>query len=157
MLNINKNIDIKIINKNISKDLSKILAKEKSEYLKYFIPFNFDEETINKMLVKAEHDKYFGVFVNNNIVGFYMLRGFDEGYEIPSYGVWISKKYSGLGLSKLTLQHAISLCKLNRVKKLMLKVHPDNKIAKNIYESFGFKKISIDINNINIIYIKKLG
>ena len=149
------NINIRVINKNISKDLSHILRKEKSEYLEYFIPFNFDEETIRKILIKAKHDKYYGVFINNNIVGFYMLRGFDKGYEIPSYGVYISEKYSGLGLSKLTLQHAISFCKLNCIKKLMLKVHPQHKIAKNIYESFGFKKTSVDRNN-NYIYLKEM-
>ena len=29
-----------------------------------------------------------------------MLRGFDEGFEVPSYGVWISKKFSDMGLAK---------------------------------------------------------
>lgn len=157
MLSNYKNIDIRIINNNVSIKLSKILGKEKSEYLKNFIPFNFNEENINKILLESKYDKYFGVFINDIIVGFYMLRGFDEGYTVPSYGVYISKEYSGLGLSKLTLQHAISICKLNSIKKLMLKVHPDNKIAISIYESFAFKKVSIDKKNKNTIYIKDLG
>ncbi|RKY92335.1 MAG: hypothetical protein DRQ13_10485 [Ignavibacteriae bacterium] len=92
----------------------------------------------------------------DELVGFYMLRGFDEGFEVPSYGVWISDKFSGLGLSKLTLQHAITFCKVNDLKIIMLKVHPKNIIAKSIYEAFGFKQEGFDDNNSNLIYYKNL-
>ena len=92
----------------------------------------------------------------DELVGFYMLSGFGERYEVPSNGVWLSDKFSGLGLSKLTLQHAITFCKVNGLKKIMLKVHPENIIAKNIYESFGFKQEGFDEKNSNLIYYKSL-
>jgi len=50
----------------------------------------------------------------------------------------------------------LSICKINRIKKLMLKVHPENKIAKMIYENFGFIKESIDPKNNNLIYYKDI-
>jgi RimJ/RimL family protein N-acetyltransferase len=84
-----------------------------------------------------------------------MLRGFDEGYEIPSYGVWISSKFSNRGLSALTLHHAFAFCKLNGIKILLLKVHPENVVAKKLYESLGFVKIGVDERNGNFIYHKK--
>jgi len=108
------------------------------------------------MIDSAVRDKYFGIFISDNLAGFYMLRGFDEGYEVPSYGVWISDKYSRMGLSTLTLQHAITFCRINSIKKIMLKVHPENVVAKNIYESFGFKEEGIDQKNSNLIYQKSL-
>lgn len=150
------NIKIEIISSEHSKVLSVMLGNSSKEYTKYFIPFSFDEKSINKILSNAVKDKYFGIFIGNELVGFYMLRGFDEGYEIPSYGVWISENYSGLGLSKFTLQHAISYCKLNEIKKIMLKVHPDNLIAKRIYEDFGFIIQGVDEKNKNLIYYKSL-
>jgi len=85
-----------------------------------------------------------------------MLRGFDAGYEIPSYGVWVSSKFSNNGLSRLTLYHAFAFCKLNGIKTLMLKVHPENKVAKEMYESMGFKKTGFDESNDNFIYYKNL-
>ena len=39
----------------------------------------------------------------------------------------------------------------------MLKVHPENKIAKALYESLGFVKVGIDDRNDNIIYHKTLA
>ena len=51
-----------------------------------------------------------------------MLRGFDEGYEIPSYGVWISSKYANKGLAKLTLQYSIIYLPNGRCEKDYVKV-----------------------------------
>lgn len=147
---------IKILPLSDAENLSNLLSASDNNYSQHFIPFAFDLNTINKILDKLTDDKFFGVYVDEILVGFYMLRGFDEGYEIPSYGVWISEKYSGLGLSKLTLQHAITFCKANNIKKIMLKVHPDNTIAKNIYEKFGFIENGVDEKNSNLIYYKTL-
>ncbi len=137
-------------------ELTDLMQKEDSEYSRYFIPFRLDYLSIKEQFSRLRKDVFWGIAINNKLVGFYMLRGFDEGYDIPSYGVWISKEFSGKGLSKLTLQHAIAFCKLNKIKKLMLKVHPENIIAKNIYEDFGFKQTGIDPKNNHLIYHKKL-
>ena len=134
----NKDVIIKDLSEEHSKELTKLLQTSDSKHSEYFIPFDFNYETINKILSNKKDDKYFGIFIEEEIVGFYMLRGFDEGYEIPSYGVWISQEYSNLGLGKLTLYHALSFCKVNKIKKIILSVHPDNIAAKGIYETAGF-------------------
>ena len=152
-----KNIEIKELLSEQASTLSALILNAPEDYSKYFIPFSFEDYSIKKIINDAVNDKYFGIFINDELAGFYMLRGFDEGYEVPSYGVWISDKDSGLGLSKLTLQHAITFCKLNGIKKIMLKVHPDNTIAKNIYENFGFVQDGFDNNNGNYIYHKNLS
>ena len=137
-------------------EISLLLKNESPEYSRYFIPFTFELETIRQILNNLKKDSFWGIFINNKLVGFYMLRGFDEGYEIPSYGVWISKEYSGKGLSKLTLQHAISFCAINHIKKMMLKVHPQNSIAKRMYEKFGFKQSGTDPQNKHLVYYKNI-
>ena len=132
-----KNVEIKELQSEQASTLSALILNIPEDYSKYFVPFSFKEDSITKIINDAVNDKYFGIFINDDLAGFYMLRGFDEGYEVPSYGVWISDKFSGLGLSKLTLQHAITFCKLNGLKKIMLKVHPENVIAKNIADALN--------------------
>ncbi len=151
-----KNIEIKELQSEHTSFLSALILNAPRDHTKYFTPFSFEEDAIKKIIDEAVNDKYFGIFINDTLAGFYMLRGFDEGYEVPSYGVWISDKFSRLGLSKLTLQHAITYCKVNNLKKIMLKVHPENIIAKNIYEIFGFKQEGFDEKNSNLIYYKSL-
>ncbi len=149
-------LEIKRLNINHAKELANLLQSSDKEYSKYFIPFTFDFETISEILSKAKNDQVYGIYVEQNLAGFYMLRGFDEGYSVPSYGVWICENYSNKGLSTFTLQHAISFCKLNSVKKIMLKVHPDNLSAKHIYEKYGFKQTGVDPKIHHLIYHKDI-
>ena len=151
-----KVIEIKQIDSSISDDLSDLLANSPKKYIKYFTPFNFDSITIKSVLDNSLKDTFFGIFINQQLIGFYMLRGWDAGYEIPSYGVFISSGHKGIGLGKLTLLHAISFCRLNQTKKLMLKVHPENLVAKKLYENMGFIKRGVDNKNNNLIYFKEL-
>jgi RimJ/RimL family protein N-acetyltransferase len=152
-----KDIYIKKIDTNSAEDLAELLKNENPEYSQYFTAFNFDYQTIKQKLNNLKKDSFWGIYLEKSLIGFHMLRGFDEGYDIPSYGVFISKDFSGKGLSKLTLQHAISYCKINGIKQLMLKVHPENLVAKKIYEDFGFKQTGVDKKNDNLIYHKKLS
>ena len=149
-----KELEIHKLKTSDANQLSIKLSDEPEDYIKYFDPFDFSEPTIKRILEQSIKDIYFGLFINNQLAGCYMLRGFDEGYKIPSYGVWIASKYSNSGLSTLTLFHAFSFCKLNKIKKLMLKVYPDNIVAKKLYESLGFHQTGIDTNGNKLIYHK---
>ena len=151
-----KSVEIKKLKKENIPALLKELSDEKPEYLKYFTAFVISQKSFEEQLTKVIDDKFFGVFYEEQIVGFYMLRGFDAGYVVPSYGVVISSRFSNRGLSKLTLYHAFSVCTLNNVEKLMLKVHPENKFAKRLYESLGFIRTGFDDKNGNYIYHKTL-
>ncbi len=152
-----RDIAIRKIGPDLAQELSELLQNSNPDYSRYFIPFSFDFGTVKKILTDVNLDLFFGIFLNNKIIGFYMLRGFDEGYDIPSYGVWISSEFAGKGLARLTLQHAISFCKINNINKLMLKVHRDNLKAKKIYEDFGFINSGIEPKNDNLIYLKSIS
>lgn len=137
-------------------DLIELWNNDPAGYNQHFIPFKMDFENLNSTLINAVKDVFMAVIVKRKIAGFFMLRGFDLGYEIPSYGVWISSKFSNKGLAKLTLQYSISLCRIAEIKKIMLKVHPDNKIALSIYKNFGFIETGIDKRIGHIIMQKDL-
>lgn len=150
------NLEINELTSDHASILSRKLLEENKNYIQHFIPFDFSENTIKDILNKKKTDKFFGLFLNKELIGFYMLRGFDQGYDVPSYGVWISSNYANKGLSKLTLYHAFSVCKLNNINTLMLKVHPENTIAKKLYEKLGFIKVGIDEKIGHLIYKKNL-
>ena len=149
------NVEIITLKVEQATELSEKLLSAPGAYSKYFTPFDFDRLTISKILSKARKDTFFGVYIAGKIVGFFMLRGLDKGYKIPSYGVWIAPSYTGKGLGELTLKHAVAFCRVNGIEKLMLKVHPENIIAKKLYERNGFTVVGNDEMNGNIIYHKK--
>lgn len=126
-----------------AESLYQLLIKSTENYVRYFSPFAFEINTISKLLLNADKDQIYGIELNDKtstrIIGFYMLRGLDEGYADPMYGVFISEEFSSMGIAKLTLSHAEIFCKMNSFHKLLLKVDTENKRAKSLYCSLGFK------------------
>jgi ribosomal protein S18 acetylase RimI-like enzyme len=72
------------------------------------------------------------------IVGYAMLRGWDEGYDVPAFGVCVRPDRQGRGLGRLLLEHAVGAAKAAGATRMMLKVHRDNAGARRLYESAGF-------------------
>jgi RimJ/RimL family protein N-acetyltransferase len=132
--------------------LASFLRAQTDAYMQYFIPFRFDEAVIRGLLETAKEDVYYGLFLGEALAGFFMLRGWDAGYDVPAYGVTIGESFQGLGLGRVTLDLAKAISRLRGAKRIMLKVHPANHAAKALYESAGFQQTGIDPKNDNLIY-----
>jgi RimJ/RimL family protein N-acetyltransferase len=126
--------------------LSNLLTHDDAGYGEFFTPFPTELESVEVMLKSTKDDCYWGLWFGTTLVGFFMLRGFDEGYARPAYGVYIAKSFANKGLSKVALDYSICWCRLNGVRALMLKVHPDNTIAKRSYVNAGFKFVETCLN-----------
>ncbi len=136
-----------------AENLTRMLASADPAYVLHFFPFPFKLEAIREILESKKEDQYYGIYSGTRLAGFFMLRGFDQGYQVPAYGVFIDESYRSLGLATLSLYHAISFCKTNRIGQLMLKVHPDNAAARHVYEKAGFRKTGRDEKIGQDIYI----
>lgn len=137
--------------------LAALLSAQPADYMQYFIPFAFDEAAIRPLLSAARADVYMGVYWQDQLAGFFMLRGWDAGYSIPAYGVTIGQAFRGMGLGRVTLETAKAISRLKGASTLMLKVHPDNAPAKHLYESAGFVQVDHDPRNGNLVYHFALG
>jgi RimJ/RimL family protein N-acetyltransferase len=119
-------------------ELSAMLCAARPEYAAHFHPFAFDEETVRRQLDHARRDRYWAIRSGGELAGFFMLRGFDEGYERPSFGVFIAERFAGRGLARRALAESIKWCEQNAVAEMMLKVYRENAAALRIYEEAGF-------------------
>jgi ribosomal protein S18 acetylase RimI-like enzyme len=142
-----------------AESLYQLLIKSRESYIRYFSPFTFEIDTISKLLLNADKDQIYGIELNDGIstriIGFYMLRGLDEGYTDPMYGVFISEEFSSIGIAKLTLSHAEVFCKMNNFHRLLLKVYVENGKAKNLYSFLGFKTVK-KLSNNTLLMEKKI-
>jgi RimJ/RimL family protein N-acetyltransferase len=121
-----------------SQELSFMLSSGRPEYGKFFHPFSYAAADLSQRLSAVDRDRYWGIRCGESLAGFFMLRGWDEGFERPAFGVYIAEEYSKKGLFKLALQYAVSWCRLNGLKAIMTKVYPDNSRAAHVYEQAGF-------------------
>ena len=131
--------------------LSIFINQQPSEYVRFFYAFGFDEATISDMLSAVKDDVYSGVFWQENLIGVFMLRGWDAGFEIPSFGVLIDDKYRGGAFMRLTLDTAKLICRLNGTRILMAKIHPENISVKGAVR-LGFRHIGVEESTGIMIY-----
>ena len=130
-----------------------MLLAQPVDYLQYFVPFQFDAHTVFTLLSNTEADVYMGIFWEqryNRIL--YAARLGWQGYEIPAYGVVIDHKHRNRGLGRLSLETSKVIARLRGAKQLMLKVHPENSVAKELYEAVGFVQTGVDAESHHLIY-----
>lgn len=134
-----KDLQIAILTVADALDLSYLLTVDNSDYRKYFLPFDTTPQSLSAMLANTREDRFWGIRSGPNLIGMFMLRGLDQGYQIPSFGVYIAQKSSGKGLSKLALHYVLAWCRLNECEAIILSVHPNNVYARRVYETTGFQ------------------
>ena len=108
-------------------------------YTQDFSPFPFDTKQATVLCEYQGHDLYYGIIMEDTkIIGFGMLRGWDEGYETPSIGLCILKDYQGMGFGNLMLAFLETASRVKGCSKVMLKVKKSNDKAKRLYEAGGY-------------------
>ncbi|MEO0445088.1 MAG: GNAT family N-acetyltransferase [Verrucomicrobiota bacterium] len=132
-------LEIRALEEDDSGSWQALLAEQSSSYRQDFAPFRDESRKgLQQCLSEARKDGYWGVWKAGCLAGFFMLRGWDEGYERPSFGILIDEAASGIGLGRLCLQFSITECRIRGTKDLMLKVAAENIRARHLYESMGF-------------------
>jgi ribosomal protein S18 acetylase RimI-like enzyme len=76
-----------------------------------------------------------------------MLRGFEEGYAIPSFGILIDHRYHNIGLGRHLLALTVDQAKEMGCQKVRLSVYGINQAGYKIYKELGFQEIERSIIN----------
>jgi ribosomal protein S18 acetylase RimI-like enzyme len=83
-------------------------------------------------------DRYYALWDGDTIIGYAMLRGWDAGYEAPSFGVCLAPGRRQEGLGQRLTRHAIAECRRLGARRLRLTVYRGNERAVHIYRKLGF-------------------
>jgi len=105
---------------------------------KFFHPHPFNREKAKELGHHQGGDLYFVQTMEKEICGYGMLRGWDEGYQTPSLGIFIHSDHRGKGLGKNFMVFLHEQAKRKRAKKIRLKVYPENTDAIHLYQKLGY-------------------
>jgi RimJ/RimL family protein N-acetyltransferase len=147
-----EHLEIRSLYPEDAPQLSAMLLAQRSEYARFFHPFDFDSQTLANILAARRQDVYTGVFLREQLVVFFMLRGWDEGFETPAFGILIDEKHRGIGLEMMSLEAAKIICALRGASRIMLKMHPENISAKGVARKIGFTFTEEEAESGNLIY-----
>lgn len=120
--------------------LQALMAAEKPDYMQHFTAFK-EQDSLLMQCRTARRDGFFTLLLDDRLSGFFCLRGLDQGYARPSFGVYIASLFQGQGLARAALQAAEQWCRQHGIPVLMLKVSAHNERAGRLYQSFGFEPV----------------
>jgi len=150
-MSLNKSLSIRQLEPADAAAIAGFMRSQSNEYLRFFYAFGSDEAAIADMLSASKRDIYSGIFWQGSLIGVFMLRGWDAGYEMPTFGVLIDEKHRGNAFLNLTVDTAKLICRLSGLKRFMVKIHPDNTALRNVHR-MGFYQTGVEESTGNIIF-----
>ncbi len=113
-------------------------ALEEGGVARHFHPHPFDGATAKRLCRYQGNDLYCAATDGQRVYGYGMLRGWDEGYEVPSLGIAIRPGEQGKGLGGLMMAFLHAAARHQGARRIRLKVYPDNTVAVGLYRSLGY-------------------
>lgn len=105
---------------------------------KYFHPHPLTSEEAHKRCTYTGNDLYYVLIERTQVLGYGMLRGWDEGYEVPSLGVVIRASARGFGLAETLIHFLHTAARRRGARKVILRVYRENHAARRLYEKIGY-------------------
>ena len=72
-------------------------SNDRPEITMHFHPFPLTRQTAHDITRINHKDRYYIAIRDKEILGLGMLRGWDEGYDIPSFGMFVDYRHHGMG------------------------------------------------------------
>lgn len=104
-----------------------------------FHPHPLTSDQAASMARYSGRDLYYLVVDRGRVLAYGMLRGWDEGYEVPSLGIAVDPAERGHGLG-LCLMHFLHFAARERgARAIRLTVSVANRSAIELYERLGYR------------------
>jgi len=123
---------------------------------RFFSPHPFTERHVAALARRTGKDLHYVLTVGGTVVGYGLLRGWDEGYEVPSLGIAVHPSARGRGLGRALMIFLHAAAAMKGASRVRLRVSPDNLTAIALYSSLGYTfAVEEDGLRVGIIDLKR--
>ena len=112
---------------------------ESSGDTRYFHPHEFTDTVAEDICRHEGKDYYCLMTTADEVIAYGMLRGWDEGYEVPSLGVAVSPRFRNFGVGRTLMHFLHFVAKSRGCNEVMLKLDQDNTKALGLYQALGYQ------------------
>lgn len=123
----------------------------------FFSPHSTDDDSICRVANLNGKDIYCLLVEDGKALGYGMLRGWDEGYQIPSIGLAIHPSARGNGLGKLLMDFLHASAARRGAKVVRLRVFANNGKALKLYKMLGYSFKADEGDQNLLIGFKNIG
>jgi ribosomal protein S18 acetylase RimI-like enzyme len=110
----------------------------RSDITKTFDPFPLSPSRAEAIAVTPRKDRYYVAMHRGQAIAMSMLRGFDEGYDVPSFGIFVDHAHHGMGIGRNLTTWTVEQALSRGCQSIRLSLYSKNLAARRLYESLGF-------------------
>jgi perosamine synthetase len=110
-----------------------------------FDPFPLTRATARDLCAHGGRDGYYVAERDGRIVGLSMLRGLDDGWDVPSFGIVVDRECHGRGVGGRLTDYTIERARADGAPKVRLSVYASNEVAASMYMRRGFVEESREV------------
>jgi glycosyltransferase involved in cell wall biosynthesis/ribosomal protein S18 acetylase RimI-like enzyme len=113
-------------------------ANNVPDVVQSFDPFPLTAETAKRLANHQGRDRFYVAREGPSVVAFSMLRGWDEGYDVPSFGILVDRSRHGQGIGTVLTDWTVRQAAELGADSVRLSVYASNPAAYGIYVRLGF-------------------
>jgi RimJ/RimL family protein N-acetyltransferase len=106
--------------------------------IEQFHPFPLTRETARRLAHERTRDRYYVAVDREQVVGFMMLRGWEDGYDVPSFGFLVDQAARGKGIGHMLAAFAIEEARRLGAERVRATVYASNLPSRAAMEANGF-------------------
>jgi GNAT superfamily N-acetyltransferase len=106
----------------------------------FFDPFPLTAEEARRIALEPRLDAYFVASTDAELIAMSMLRGFDEGFAVPSFGIFVDHRHHGHGIGRRLTAWTVAEARRRGCATIRLSVYVSNTAALRLYRSLGFEE-----------------
>jgi len=133
-------LELRRVGPELERGLARFFAAMVAEGAdRWFHPHPFTAEHASYLAGYHGRDLYYVAVHGDEVLAYGLLRGWDEGYSVPSLGIGVLTRARGTGLARMFMQFLHTAARFHGAPRVRLKVYPENVAAKRLYESLGYR------------------
>ena len=104
----------------------------------FFHPHPLTREAAQDVCTNVGLDLYYALMGRRGIHAYGMLRGWDDGFDVPSLGLAVAPEFRGTSVSRACLEMLHVAAFVRGAKSIRLKTYPQNTKALALFRSAGY-------------------
>lgn len=106
---------------------------------RWFEPHPFTRDHLSSLCADGVSDLYYVMSAGPEVLGYGLLRGWDEGYPVPSLGIAVHPAHRGKGFGLTMMEFLHAAARLRGSEQVRLRVYDNNDAAIALYRRLGYR------------------
>jgi [ribosomal protein S18]-alanine N-acetyltransferase len=131
-------IEMRVVAPELQQPLAEFFEAIRLSGEPHFHPHQLSEDYARTLAQYAGNDLYYLLLDNRRVLAYGILRGWDQGFEVPSLGIAVLPEARGAHLGELMMNFLHIAARSKGAHHVRLKVYRENASAHHLYTKLGY-------------------